>query len=116
MQSIYSNAFFCDDKTASFFEFSLCLSRACLGKIIVFIYKWRKKTVLSPVSSRRFSRLRRLPPVPASQPARGSYSLVWLRRGVPQLRWSGACFGKFNTKPIIQTRLNLTDSPKNDER
>jgi hypothetical protein len=26
-------------KTASFFEFSLCLSRACLGKMIVFIYK-----------------------------------------------------------------------------
>ena len=23
-----------------FFEFSLCLSRACLGKKIVFIYKW----------------------------------------------------------------------------
>jgi hypothetical protein len=30
-------------KTASFFEFSLCLSRACLGKMIVFIYKWLKK-------------------------------------------------------------------------
>jgi hypothetical protein len=27
----------------SFFEFSLCLSRACLGKTIHFIYKWRKK-------------------------------------------------------------------------
>jgi hypothetical protein len=26
-------------KTASFFEFSLCLSRACLGKMIVFIFK-----------------------------------------------------------------------------
>jgi hypothetical protein len=26
-----------------FFEFSLCLSRACLGKKITFIYKWRKK-------------------------------------------------------------------------
>ena len=24
------------DKTASFFEFSLCLSRACLGKMFVF--------------------------------------------------------------------------------
>ena len=23
-----------------YFEFSLCLSRACLGKKIVFIYKW----------------------------------------------------------------------------
>ena len=32
-------------KTASFLEFSLCLSRACLGKIIVFIYKWLKNPV-----------------------------------------------------------------------
>ena len=24
-------------------EFSLCLSRACLGKLIIFIYKWLKK-------------------------------------------------------------------------
>jgi len=23
-------------------EFSLCLSRACLGKMVHFIYKWRK--------------------------------------------------------------------------
>ena len=29
------------------FEFSLCLSRACLGQI-AFIYKWLKKTVFSP--------------------------------------------------------------------
>jgi hypothetical protein len=29
--------------TASFFEFSLCLSRACLGKMIDFIYKWHLK-------------------------------------------------------------------------
>ena len=27
-----------------FLEFSLCLSRACLGKMIVFRYKWLKKT------------------------------------------------------------------------
>jgi hypothetical protein len=32
-------------KTASFFEFSLCLSRACLGKMIVLIYKWLKNAV-----------------------------------------------------------------------
>jgi hypothetical protein len=32
-------------KTASFFEFSLCLSRACLGKMIVFTYKWLKNAV-----------------------------------------------------------------------
>jgi len=32
-------------KTASFFEFSLCLSRACLGKMIVLMYKWLKKSV-----------------------------------------------------------------------
>jgi hypothetical protein len=31
-------------ETPLFFEFSLCLSRACLGKIIIFIYKWRKNT------------------------------------------------------------------------
>ena len=27
----------------SFFEFSLYLSRACLGKMIVFMYKWLQK-------------------------------------------------------------------------
>ena len=30
-------------ENGTFFEFSLCLSRACLGKIMHFIYKWRKK-------------------------------------------------------------------------
>ena len=34
-------------KNASFFEFSLSLSRACLGKMII-CYKWLKKTVLLP--------------------------------------------------------------------
>ena len=28
-------------KTASFFEFSLCLSRACLGKTIIFFLSWQ---------------------------------------------------------------------------
>jgi hypothetical protein len=37
-------------KTASFFEFSLCLSRACLGKMIVFIYKWLKNAVFRRAS------------------------------------------------------------------
>jgi hypothetical protein len=32
----------------SVFDFSLCLSRACLGKKITFIYQWLKKTVFSP--------------------------------------------------------------------
>jgi hypothetical protein len=30
-------------ENGTFFEFSLCLSRACLGKMMIFIYKWRKK-------------------------------------------------------------------------
>eukprot|EP01046_Picozoa_sp_COSAG06_P009619 COSAG06_NODE_504_length_14946_cov_34.563750_12_plen_161_part_00 len=30
-------------ENGTFFEFSLCLSRACLGKIMHFIYKWLKK-------------------------------------------------------------------------
>jgi hypothetical protein len=32
-------------KIASFFEFSLCLSRACLGKMIDYINKWLKNAV-----------------------------------------------------------------------
>jgi len=32
----------------SFFEFSLCLSRACLGEKSILMYKWLKKTVFSP--------------------------------------------------------------------
>jgi hypothetical protein len=34
-------------KTPLLFEIFLCLSRACLDKIIVFMYKWRKKWRLS---------------------------------------------------------------------
>jgi len=33
-----------------FIEFSLCLSRACLGKIMHFIYKWLKKCRFSHLS------------------------------------------------------------------
>jgi hypothetical protein len=33
-------------RNASPIEFSLCLFRACLGKMIIFIYKWREKTRL----------------------------------------------------------------------
>jgi hypothetical protein len=29
-----------------FFEFSLCLSRACLGKTIVLMYKWHRKNAV----------------------------------------------------------------------
>ena len=32
-----------------FVEFSPCLSRACLGKIIFLMYKWLKKPVFSPL-------------------------------------------------------------------
>jgi hypothetical protein len=42
-------------RKTSFFEFSLCLSRACLGKMIVFIYKWLQKAVVcrsAPTASR----------------------------------------------------------------
>jgi hypothetical protein len=30
-------------ENGTFFEFSLCSSRACLGQMLIFIYKWRKK-------------------------------------------------------------------------
>ena len=42
-----------DEETPLFLEFSLCVSRACLGKIIVFVYEWLKKTVFSPARRRR---------------------------------------------------------------
>ena len=42
---------------ASFFDFSLCLSRACLGKMIVFIYKWCKNGVF--LTSHTLNTLRR---------------------------------------------------------
>ena len=32
-------------QTASFFEFFLCLSGACLGKMIVYKYKWLENAV-----------------------------------------------------------------------
>jgi len=34
-------------KTHLFSQLSLCLSRACLGKMIIFIYKWRKRYAFS---------------------------------------------------------------------
>jgi hypothetical protein len=36
-------------ENGTFFEFSLCLSRACLGKKMTFIHKWLKKPVFLPV-------------------------------------------------------------------
>eukprot|EP01044_Picomonas_judraskeda_P034032 COSAG03_NODE_13918_length_484_cov_0.664935_2_plen_102_part_01 len=39
-------------RNASFFEFSLCLSRACLGKMIIFISRWRKKWRFFPYHGR----------------------------------------------------------------
>jgi len=39
-------------KTASFLEFSLCLSRACLGKMIGFIHKWLKNAVFRRATGR----------------------------------------------------------------
>jgi hypothetical protein len=43
----------CGAENGIFFEFSLCLSRACLGKMIVFIYKWLKNAVFRRAASGR---------------------------------------------------------------
>jgi len=50
-------------ENGNFFEFSLCLSRACLGKMIVFIYKWLKNAVFRR-GRRRWGRYRREPRAP----------------------------------------------------
>jgi hypothetical protein len=39
----------------AFLEFSLCLSRACLGKKLHLIYKWLKKPGFSPVRADEFA-------------------------------------------------------------
>jgi hypothetical protein len=38
----------CGLRIRSVCEFSLCLSRACLGKKMAFIHSWLKNTVFSP--------------------------------------------------------------------
>jgi hypothetical protein len=44
-------------ETPLFFEFSLCLSRACLGKMMHFIHKWHRKRVTTfPYQSPRWAR------------------------------------------------------------
>ena len=44
-------------KRISPFELSLCLSRACLGKSIIFSIKWRKRDALSYLLTPRLARL-----------------------------------------------------------
>ena len=45
------------------FEFSLCLSRACLGKMIVFSIHWHKRCVFLPAPSNAFTPIRGPPRV-----------------------------------------------------
>ena len=44
------------EKMAAFFEFSLCLSRACLGKKIALIYKWLKTTAFAYIRRHALAR------------------------------------------------------------
>ena len=61
------------DKTVSFLEFSLCLSRACLGKTIVYIYKWLKNAVFgtirtAPIKLPTYAHTKRTHEAPPSAP------------------------------------------------
>jgi hypothetical protein len=76
-QAVYRSPY---EKTVVFFEFSLCLSRAYLGKKIHFMYKfkWLKTTVFLPVAGNvtsssyaDASASASAPPAPAA-PVRGS--------------------------------------------
>ena len=88
-------------ENGTFFEFSLCLSRACLGKRMHFIYKWRKKCrFLTYDHASRPLRLLR----PATAPQQSRHRIARYRRGclfpkrvfsnefLPRL--SRACLGK----------------------
>eukprot|EP01046_Picozoa_sp_COSAG06_P000243 COSAG06_NODE_7_length_38054_cov_37.302569_5_plen_211_part_00 len=59
----------------AFFEFSLCLSRACLGKKMTFVYKWRK----SPFSYQNVSN----PPV-----ASGNSAAIAVKHNTTPLHFS----------------------------
>jgi hypothetical protein len=48
-------------ENGTFFEFSLCLSRACLGKMLIFIYKWLKSAVFLPYPLRNAGHAGQLP-------------------------------------------------------
>ena len=49
-------------ENGTFFEFFLCSSRACLGKIMHFIYKWRKKDRFLTIQAADLSAVRRVGP------------------------------------------------------
>ena len=70
-------------RNASFFEcFSLCLSRACLGKMIILVYKWRKKTRFLTVALWREYRV----------PATNALFFSTFPMSVPSLSWSNYRF------------------------
>jgi hypothetical protein len=73
------------EKTVVVFEFSLCLSRACLGKKIAFMYKWLKTTVFAYASCWRCTSC-------SCWPVRRTR--IALFDVFPRLRLSRACLGK----------------------
>jgi hypothetical protein len=108
---------------------SLCLSRACLGKmfVFVFIYKWLKKP-FSLTSCGNYS-AQNLPPAPPTRTrnhrqesaCRTAHScenthISFLSAAFPQLFLclSRACLGKKMT--IILTSINQLQWPKRDVR
>ena len=99
------------DKTASFFEFSLCLSRACLGEMFVFIYKWRKKCRFLTSERMIFARSRTvmLPPSPTV-----TLALVSPRktRSVRNLLSRAAVEPPPPTRLRQQTRLKVSPSSR----
>jgi hypothetical protein len=80
------------------FEFSLCLSRACLGKMIVYIYKWRKRTVFSPAGARTAPKYSPSWPLAASPSRHSSATSSPLQKQSFAFKTflclSGACLGK----------------------
>jgi hypothetical protein len=85
-------------RNASFFEFSLCLSRACLGKIIVFMYKWLKTTDFRTVTERVANHL---PLVEAVRPA-----------GVRAVRWVGTLANLLHLRPRSHAHVQGIDGSR----
>jgi hypothetical protein len=78
-----------------FLEFSLCLSRACLGKIITFIYKWRKNAAAQRDNATCYN---------CYKPVDGEYNrnaTVWLPPGEWHDAFSGARFQPSTNQNIL---------------
>jgi hypothetical protein len=100
-------------RSASFFEFYPCLSRACLGKMVVFIHKWRKRTRFLTDSQRQQSHRPALQSHGHGLQENGSTVACFL---VLSLCLSRACLGKMMAFSCINGSKKTVSLPVSPRR